>query len=84
SSNDCVVASMGYACCSPNNTEVYFQDENGDWGVENNDWCGITKASAAQCWSDKLGFPCCSGCIDTVYTDNDGKWGVQNDDWCGI
>jgi hypothetical protein len=84
SSNDCVVASMGYACCSPNNTEVYFQDENGDWGVENNDWCGITKASAAQCWSDKLGFPCCSGCIDTVYTDNDGKWGVQNNDWCGI
>ncbi|KAG4088271.1 hypothetical protein H8356DRAFT_1009309 [Neocallimastix lanati (nom. inval.)] len=83
-SNECVVASLGYACCSPGNTVVYYQDENGDWGVENDDWCGITRAEAPACWSDKLGYPCCSGCTENVYEDNDGKWGVENGDWCGI
>jgi predicted RNase H-like HicB family nuclease len=75
---------LGYACCSPGNTVVYYQDENGDWGVENDDWCGITRAEAPACWSDKLGYPCCSGCTENVYEDNDGKWGVENGDWCGI
>jgi hypothetical protein len=82
STADCVVASQGYQCCSSWNTEVVYQDESGDWGVENGDWCGITKA--AQCWSEKLGFPCCSYCMQAVYTDNDGKWGVENNNWCGI
>ena len=81
SSTDCVVASQGYACCSPNNTQVIYQDENGDWGVENGDWCGITKK---QCWSEPLGYPCCSSCSQVVYTDNDGNWGVENDEWCGL
>jgi len=79
--SDCVAASQGYPCCSSWNTSVVYQDETGDWGVENNEWCGITKA---QCWSTKLGFPCCSGCISVVYTDGDGNWGVENDDWCGL
>jgi len=81
---NCVAASLGYPCCSSWNTEVFYQDENGDWGVENDDWCGITKASVPQCWSEKLGFPCCNSCIPVVYSDEDGNWGVENDDWCGL
>jgi len=81
--NDCVVASQGYACCSSWNTEVVYQDENGDWGVENNDWCGITKVEE-KCWSTSLGYPCCSECVEAVYTDADGKWGIENNDWCGL
>jgi len=43
-----------------------------------------TKVNAA-CWSDKLGYPCCSAGNSVVYyTDADGKWGVENDNWCGI
>jgi len=77
---DCFSTKLGYPCC-PENTEVVFQDADGDWGVFNNDWCGIT----TSCWSTKLGFPCCSNNASTVYfTDADGKWGIENDEWCGI
>lgn len=73
---DCAFTALGYPCCSPNNTNVIYQDETGNWGVENNDWCGIsitTVKTAANCWSKSLGFPCCSTCQAAVYTDNDGK-----------
>jgi len=77
---DCFSTKLGFPCC-PENTEVVFQDADGDWGIDNDDWCGIS----APCWSTKLGFPCCSDAASTVYyTDADGKWGVENDDWCGI
>jgi len=38
------------------------------------------------CWSEPLGFKCCSkGCnTGIIYTDRDGSWGVENNDWCGI
>jgi len=78
----CSVQALGYPCCSPTNIEIIYQDENGDWGMENGNWCGITKSST--CWSQKLGFPCCSSCLPVVLTDNDGKWSMENDDWCGI
>ncbi|ORX80543.1 hypothetical protein BCR32DRAFT_220853 [Anaeromyces robustus] len=41
---------------------------------------GMTKA---ECWSEKEGYPCCTGC-DVVYEDASGKWGVEGDNWCGI
>jgi len=83
----CIAASQGYPCCSNSNTEVVYQDESGDWGIENGEWCGITKVPGsvpAECWAKKLDYPCCSQCIDVVYTDDDGKWGIENDDWCGL
>ncbi|ORX42742.1 Arabinanase/levansucrase/invertase [Piromyces finnis] len=36
------------------------------------------------CWSEPLGYPCCTGCAYSWYSDDDGEWGVENDDWCGI
>ena len=74
---------LGYPCCSSSNAQVVYQDGDGDWGVENGDWCGIP-AATASCWSQPLGYPCCTSTSDVVYTDNDGNWGVENGDWCGI
>lgn len=33
---------QGYNCCSNNNCNVVYQDGTGNWGVENNNWCGIS------------------------------------------
>eukprot|EP00833_Pecoramyces_ruminatium_P001396 jgi/Orpsp1_1/1175428/evm.model.c7180000053800.1 len=33
------ILDQGYHCCSPN-CSVIYSDEDGDWGVENNEWCG--------------------------------------------
>ncbi|OUM68451.1 family 5 glycoside hydrolase, partial [Piromyces sp. E2] len=68
-----------YPCCQDN--IVVYSDNDGDWGVENNEWCGIN--SSSSCWSKALGYECCTGC-SVVYTDNDGDWGVENNEWCGI
>ncbi|ORY17200.1 hypothetical protein LY90DRAFT_517641 [Neocallimastix californiae] len=37
----CWSVSLGYPCCSEDNQGIYLIDENGSWGLENNDWCGI-------------------------------------------
>ncbi|OUM56962.1 carbohydrate esterase family 1 protein [Piromyces sp. E2] len=38
----------------------------------------------ANCFSTKLGYPCCEVTKEIVYVDEDGNWGVENNDWCGI
>jgi len=44
-----------------------------------------TKTLALSCWSEKLGYPCCSSMLaPVIYTDADGKWSVENNEWCGI
>jgi len=30
-----------YPCCSKPNPKVYYQDDDGDWGVEHGEWCFI-------------------------------------------
>jgi len=37
---DCPFEKIGYVCCKYTSDVVYV-DEDGTWGVENNDWCGI-------------------------------------------
>ncbi|ORX64473.1 Arabinanase/levansucrase/invertase [Anaeromyces robustus] len=37
----------------------------------------------SDCWSEKLGYKCCSTCGQVYYADKDGEWGYTND-WCGI
>jgi len=81
----CLAELTGYPCCSSGNTQVYYTDENGDWGVENGDWCGITKFSSnGSCWSSKLGYPCCQTTCTVVEKDSDGSWGIESNNWCGI
>ncbi|OUM62460.1 glycoside hydrolase family 6 protein [Piromyces sp. E2] len=79
-SADCFSTSLGYPCCTGN--EVVYTDADGDWGVENGNWCGIPPAPS--CWAEPIGYPCCQYTSDVFYTDYDGDWGVENGNWCGI
>nr|AEX92717.1 putative cellulase [Neocallimastix patriciarum] len=78
----CWSQSLGYPCCSSPNARVEYTDNDGNWGIENNDWCGIPVKG--ECWAKKLGYSCCTTTTKVEYTDNDGNWGVENGDWCGI
>ncbi|OUM60015.1 family 11 glycoside hydrolase [Piromyces sp. E2] len=33
------VLKLGFTCCSNPNCEVYYTDDDGDWSVENDQWC---------------------------------------------
>ncbi|ORX85744.1 Metallo-dependent phosphatase [Anaeromyces robustus] len=37
-----------------------------------------------QCWSLRLGSPCCTFNKDVYAIDENGKWSVENGIWCGI
>jgi len=86
----CWVEIIGYPCCSPGNTKVYYKDDNGDWGYDfrNKKWCGITpyeEKADENCWSEEYGYPCCKDCA--VYdVDEHGEWGYDfsKKKWCGI
>jgi len=49
-SAECAFEKIGYKCCE-STTDVVFEDGSGTWGVENNEWCGITnKALKKRQW----------------------------------
>jgi len=80
----CWSESLGYPCCTQTN-EIVFVDGDGEWGVQNNDWCGFPKDdNNASCWSKALGYNCCKNTSEVVFEDSDGQWGIENNDWCGI
>ncbi|ORX65340.1 cellulosomal serpin precursor [Anaeromyces robustus] len=70
-----------YPCCKGD--KVIYTDKNGDWGVENGEWCGIGGVSSDTCFSVAMGYPCCKS-NKVVYTDESGEWGIENNEWCGI
>jgi len=74
-----------YPCCTGN--KVVYTDKDGDWGVENDKWCGIgnshSNSSDYFCFSILLGYNCCKEC-KVLYTDENGDWGIENNKWCGI
>jgi len=88
-SKSCSFESIGYPCCKTTCESVYT-DESGDWGVENNEWCGIEPTCGQEpavdddCWSLSLGYSCCADGTDVIYTDESGDWGYVDDEWCGI
>jgi len=43
--NSCWSEAQGYPCCSSEKAKIYYTDKSGDWGVENNNWCGIIKTT---------------------------------------
>ncbi|OUM66885.1 Non-catalytic module family DOC2, partial [Piromyces sp. E2] len=85
----CWATSLGYPCCSFTK-EIFFTDQNGNWGIENDNWCGINTSNennnqnASNCWSLPLGFQCCVNTNEVAYIDQDGNWGIENGNWCGI
>jgi hypothetical protein len=79
------IFSQGYKCCNPG-CQIIYTDEDGDWGVENGEWCGCGDRKITPCNENvvKQGYKCCSTCGPVYYTDEDGDWGVENNDWCGM
>jgi len=80
------ITRQGYKCCHAGCTAIYT-DADGDWDVENGEWCGCGSAApAAKCPAaiTSQGYPCCSSCGVVWYTDEAGEWGVENNDWCGM
>ncbi|KAL6612973.1 hypothetical protein U3516DRAFT_900766, partial [Neocallimastix sp. 'constans'] len=79
------ILAQGYECCS-DRCEVVYQDGDGDWGVENGEWCGCGGGSEEVCPTSitDQGYSCCSVCGTVYYTDDDGDWGVENNQWCGM
>jgi len=49
----------------------------------NNEQTEIDNAITDDCWSEALGYKCCSKC-NVILTDKNGKWGIENNKWCGI
>ena len=80
---NCFSERLGYPCCNGN--VVVYTDNDGKWGVENNNWCGISDDKVdSDCWANALNYPCCKYTTQVVEVDNDGKWGIENNEWCGI
>jgi len=85
-----------YPCCTKDDPKVLYQDDDGDWSVENGDWCIIKKQEIKTndtsprlirtCEVGKLGYPCCDG-LDNI-TDIRKVYfhyiGVQEDRECGL
>ncbi|OUM61664.1 Non-catalytic module family DOC2, partial [Piromyces sp. E2] len=81
----CWSEKLGYPCCNyMYNTEVVYTDQDGEWGLENGEWCGILFSFAYDLCINKGGYPCCDYITKVVYTDEDGKWGIEKGNWCGI
>lgn len=83
----CWSQSKGYPCCTKTR-DVVTTDADGQWGIENNNWCGIPKEepkqSATSCWALALGYGCCPSNTAVAYTDESGEWGLVGNEWCGI
>jgi len=73
---------LGYPCCV-GYTDTIFADADGEWGLQNDDWCGITDANKLKCWSEPE-YRCCNPETQVFYSDDQGKWGIENGEWCGI
>jgi len=87
-SKDCTF--NGYKCCSDAKKTVYYHDKDGDWSVENGDWCFIKKDEGDEKENEKEKvktctytgeYPICQKTTKVVYTDTE-KWGVENGKWC--
>jgi len=73
-----------FPCCK-DTTEIVYEDEEGTWGMENGDWCGIVNEDDF-CWSEVMGIPCCaSNNTEIVSVNMYGSWGLDEQGYtCGI
>jgi len=81
----CWAEPLGYTCCD--GCEIQYADNDGNWGIENNQWCGIDDKKCngdikPTCFSEEknMGYPCCDNC-EVVYSDSDGDWGIKDNEW---
>ncbi|ORX87246.1 concanavalin A-like lectin/glucanase [Anaeromyces robustus] len=74
---------LGYNCCR-NTCSISYKDDDGNWGIENGNWCGIPFTCYNGCWS-MPDYQCCRNTRVSQYTDSAGnEWGIENNQWCGI
>jgi len=90
--NECWSEELGYRCCKENENTVQYIDQDGWWGVtEDDQWCGVIRNE--ECWALNFGLPCCeSEKLDYIH--ENGVIGYEekyeNDEtrpaggWCGI
>ncbi|ORX84870.1 hypothetical protein BCR32DRAFT_217495 [Anaeromyces robustus] len=95
SQDNCWSLKLGYSCCTSNDI-ILYSDADGDWSVENNEWCGIIKSNNNnkeeeddyddECWADYFNYKCCStrNCRSVYLTDANGDWDIEDGQWCGI
>jgi len=51
----CWSSELGYDCCEY--CKVYYTDNDGKWGVENRQWCGIDESKCdGSCWAYQSKF----------------------------
>jgi len=50
---NCWATVLGYDCCKQETT-VFFTDEDGDWSIENDLWCGIIKKQTFEVVEQKI------------------------------
>jgi len=79
---ECWSEKQGYPCCTKETTKIKYTDKktNEQWGIENNNWCGITDLQ--RCPGYSQGYPCCEGC--TVKFTDSIQWGIEHGEWCSI
>ncbi|ORX42524.1 alpha/beta-hydrolase [Piromyces finnis] len=84
--SDCFSRNLGFNCCENESTSVFFVDDNGSWGVENDEWCGLSSTSSSNklCWSEVYDYSCCKKTTQVMYIDSKGTWGIENGEWCGL
>jgi len=86
--SECWSEKLGYSCCK--GCVVVLTDEDGQWGGEHGQWCGIKESVCeanlknGNCYGAVTRhYPCCETC-NVVLTDEEGKWGFENNHWCSI
>jgi len=83
-SSSCWSTALGFPCCS-SCSGAFYVDDDGSWGIENDDWCGIPKScSSSNTCTGAQGYSCCKTTCEVFTSDEDGKWGIENGDWCLI
>jgi len=62
SKDDCWSEKYGYPCCKTD-VKVKTVNDQGSWGIENKNWCGIVskneikkKDSEEYCWANYIGI----------------------------
>jgi len=81
--DSCWADKLGYSCCK-SCSDVYYTDDDGEWGVEGDEWCGVPKSCKSQATCGAQGYPCCTTSKEVYAEDEDGKWSVENNNWCLI
>jgi len=96
SSTDSDCSLNGYKCCSKAESKVYYEDEDGEWSVENSKWCIIKKQKPNQkettpklintCERFAIGYSCCADQtrVSNVKKLNYHLIGEQNGIECGL